>query len=90
MRRTCFCGKRIPDQQRLCVEHANKYGVDPNKWEPWLKFLVTDNVREYDADRNCREIDESDIEVIHHDPRVTLLETFDSNGYILLRGCDEC
>lgn len=90
MNRTCFCGRRIPAQQRLCVEHAAEYGTDPNKWEVWLKFLITDLTREYDADRNTRELDDADIEIIHRDPRVTLLEKFDGNGFIMLRGCDDC
>ena len=52
--------------------------------------MITDLVREYDADANSREIDDSDIEIIHHDPRVTLLERLDGNGYTILRGCEDC
>jgi len=90
MRRICFCGKRIPDQQRLCVEHAAEYGNDPQKWEPWLKYLIADLVREYNEDYNSREINDADIEIVHRDPRMTLLERFDGDGFIVLRGCEDC
>ncbi|MHB0967407.1 MAG: hypothetical protein ACYC36_13240 [Bellilinea sp.] len=51
---------------------------------------MADIKREYDAERNNHEIDDCDIEVVHHDPRVTLLERFDGDGFIILRGCEDC
>ena len=90
MMKHCFCGKAIPVNWRLCKEHAAEYGTDPEQWDDWLKFLMTDIKREYDQDRNSHEIDDCDIEIIHRDPRVTLLERFDTDGFIVLRGCEGC
>lgn len=75
---------------RLCKAHTAEFGTDPKQWEPWLRYLVADIQREWNAAQNSREIDDCDIEIIHHDPRVTLLERFDGNGFIMLRGCDDC
>jgi len=113
MAKHCFCGRQIPNSMRLCKEHAAEYGTDPKTWDPWLKFLVSDYQREWNAEQNSREIEDADIVVVQnnwatthtqvekdpdddcdevdvfdHDPRVTLLETFDRDGFIILRGCE--
>jgi len=75
---------------RLCKEHAEEFGTDPQKWGPWLKFLVEDNQREWNAAQRSPEIDDCDIEIVQQDPRVTLLERFDADGFIVLRGCEDC
>lgn len=90
MDKFCFCGKPIPKRMRLCKEHAAEFGTDPQKWKPFLRFLVEDNQREWNAYQNSREINDCDIEIIHQDPRVTLLERFDGDGFIILRGCEDC
>ncbi len=86
----CFCGKAIPVKWRLCNEHAAEYGTDPQKWDDWLKFLMADMKREYDQVRNSREVSESDIVILDRDPRMTLLERLDGDGFIVLRGCEDC
>lgn len=55
-----------------------------------MKFLISDCQREWNAEQRSPEIDDSDIEIIHVDPRVTLLERFDGDGFIILRGCEDC
>lgn len=90
MRKTCFCGAVIPNHWLLCKAHAAEFGTNRKEWPEWLKFLEADNKREYDAARNSHEIDDCDIEIVHQDPRVTLLEKFDGDGFIVLRGCEDC
>ena len=90
MRKYCYCGAVIPNNMRLCKAHAAEFGTDPKQWDDWLRFLVEDNQREWNAAQRTPEIDSCDTEIIHRDPRVTLLEKFDGNGLIMLRGCDDC
>jgi len=49
--------------------------------------MVSDTEREWNADRRSPEIDMADIEIVQRDPRVTLLEKYDDDGFIVLRGC---
>ena len=89
MEKFCFCGKQIPTNMRLCKQHAEEYGTDPEYWDEWLRFLVSDNQREWNAEQRSPEIDMADTEIVQRDPRVTLLETFDDRGYTNFRGCRE-
>jgi len=90
MQKSCFCGAAIPNNMRLCKAHTAEFGTDPKLWDGWLRFLVEDNQREWNAAQRTREIDDCDIEIVHRDPRVTLLERFDADGFIVLRGCEDC
>ncbi len=90
MQKYCFCGEPIPNNWRLCELHATEYGTDPELWEDWLRFLVSDRQREWNAYQRSKEIDLCDIEVLQRDPRITLLEKFDGDGFIILRGCEDC
>lgn len=87
MNKFCFCGNPIPKNWRLCNRHAKEYGTNPRNWEPWLRYLVSDCQREWNAEQRSPEIDMADIEIVQRDPRVTLLEKYDDDGFIVLRGC---
>jgi len=60
MTRHCVCGKPITITSRLCNECLGKYGSDPDKWETWVTFLVSDEQKEIDRERRHREVSVSE------------------------------
>lgn len=80
MERFCPCGKQIRIDRRLCGECADIYGLDPDEWPEWLRFLVSDTQRELDFDLK------------HAHLRLEDIEPNGSGGYrpkreVALRGC---
>ena len=56
MNRHCVCGKQITITSRLCNECLEKYGTDPDKWDCWIKYLVSDEQKEINRERRHKEL----------------------------------
>ena len=52
MYKYCPCGAKIRPDRYLCLECYEIYGSDQAAWPAWLRFMVSDIQREWDADRN--------------------------------------
>jgi len=46
MMRNCVCGKTITLNSRLCSECAEIYGLEPNEWPEWLRWMLSDIQRD--------------------------------------------
>lgn len=50
--RHCVCGCVIVGRKPLCVSCFTKYGGDSEKWPAWVRFIVRDEQKEMDRERN--------------------------------------
>jgi len=56
MQKACVCGVAIPASWSLCPECLQRYGADRERWPPWLRFMVADIEREWQAERKHAEV----------------------------------
>jgi len=50
--RHCVCGIVIVSNRPLCGKCFKEYGGDSKKWPEWVSFLVKDEQKEIDRERN--------------------------------------
>ena len=90
--RACPCGRKIPAKHYLCRECRDIYG-ERSEWPEWLKFYIADLKREQDVEIHERAnagrvFYDVQAERLVKQTRTSLLECYDAQGSIILRGCE--
>lgn len=90
--RQCPCGRKIPAKHYLCRECKDIYGERVD-WPEWLKFYVADMRREQRVEINeqintRRAFYDVQAERLVSQRRSSLIESYDTQGSIILRGCE--
>lgn len=47
----CACGKLISNERYLCKECGDIYGYKVEEWPEWLRWVISDIQRVWDAER---------------------------------------
>jgi hypothetical protein len=71
MKKSCACGRQIPNHWYLCKECLDIYGTVQKEWPAWLSYNVGDIQRVWDRDRDHDEIAYND-EFNYVDVRTTV------------------